>query len=109
MIKDLGILKKFNIRKYYDEEQEKWFFSIIDIVAILTEQTDHKKAKSYWTTLKSRLRKEGSQLVTNCDQLKMEAPDGKSEGPLPRRYPSFIPDKFWVFPPRSEIRMLFGC
>lgn len=50
---------------------------MIDIVAVLTEQHDYKKAKSYWTTLKSRLNKENSQLVTNCDQLKMTAQDGK--------------------------------
>ena len=54
-----------------------WFFSVIDIVQILTDQNDYKRAKSYWTTLKSRLKKEGSEVVTNCDQLKMIAEDGK--------------------------------
>jgi DNA-damage-inducible protein D len=73
----LAIFEKFKIRKSYDEKTDKWFFSVIDVVAALTEQSDYKKAKSYWTTLKSRLKQEGSQLVTNCDQLKMVAEDGK--------------------------------
>lgn len=54
-----------------------WFFSVIDIVAALTEQRDFKKAQSYWTTLKSCLKNEGSQLVTKCDKLKMQSADGK--------------------------------
>jgi len=65
------------IRRIYDEKQEKWYFSVIDIISVLTEQSDFKKAKSYWTTLKNRLKNEGSQLVTKCDQLKMLALDGK--------------------------------
>ncbi len=73
----LAIFENFKIRRHYDEQKETWYFSIIDIVAVLTEQTDFKKAKSYWTTLKNRLKREGSQLVTNCDQLKMLSHDGK--------------------------------
>lgn len=56
---------------------EKWYYSIIDIIGVLVDQTEHKKAKSYWSTLKERLKDEGSQLVTNCDQLKMISADGK--------------------------------
>lgn len=63
------------IRKTWHNEQ--WYFSVIDIVSVLTEQTDYNRAKSYWTTLKSRLRGEGSEVVTNCDQLKIPAQDGK--------------------------------
>ncbi|KAF3980784.1 MAG: hypothetical protein HFP76_00325 [Methylococcales symbiont of Iophon sp. n. MRB-2018] len=74
---NLSILNDFKIRRHFDKKQEKWLFSVIDIVAVLTEQHDYKKAKSYWTTLKSRLNKEGSQVVTNCDHLKMLAQDGK--------------------------------
>jgi len=73
----LAIFEKFKIRKSFDEKTQKWFFSVIDIVAALTEQNDYKKAKSYWSTLKSRLEKEGSEVVTNCDHLKMQANDGK--------------------------------
>ncbi|MFA6537739.1 MAG: hypothetical protein WCT18_05080 [Patescibacteria group bacterium] len=73
----LAIFEAHKIRRYFDEKTETWYFSVIDIVAALTEQLDFKKAKSYWTTLKNRLKKEGSQLVTKCDQLKMLSADGK--------------------------------
>ncbi len=75
--KRLSLFNDFKIRRHFDESQQKWFFSVIDIVAVLTEQGDYKKAKSYWTALKSRLNKEKSQVVTNCDHLKMPAQDGK--------------------------------
>jgi len=65
------------IRRHFDEKEEKWYFSIVDIIVILTDQIDHKKAQSYWTTLKNRLKTEGSEVVTKCDQLKMQAGDGK--------------------------------
>ncbi|EKD56386.1 MAG: hypothetical protein ACD_58C00206G0005 [uncultured bacterium] len=73
----LAIFENFKIRRHYDEKTETWYFSVIDIVAALIEQTDFNRAKSYWTTLKNRLKNEGSELVTNCDQLKMLAQDGK--------------------------------
>jgi hypothetical protein len=73
----LAIFESFKIRRHYDEKGETWYFSIIDIIAALIEQTDFKKAKSYWTTLKNRLKNEGSEVVTKCDQLKMLAQDGK--------------------------------
>ena len=65
------------VRRAWDQKQEKWYFSVIDIIALLTEQADYKRAKTYWTTLKNRLKNEGSEVVTNCDQLKMLAQDGK--------------------------------
>lgn len=65
------------IRRIYDEETEIWWFSVIDIIQILTQQSDHQTARKYWNKLKERLAKEGSQLVTNCHQLKMTAQDGK--------------------------------
>ena len=74
---NVTIFQKFNVRQHFDDEKQKWFFAIVDIVAILTDQPDHAKAKSYWSTLKTRLKKEGSQVVTNCDHLKMKAKDGK--------------------------------
>ena len=65
------------IRRRWDERREKWYFSVIDVVAALTEQSNFNRAKTYWTTLKNRLKNEGSEVVTNCDQLKMLARDGK--------------------------------
>jgi len=73
----LAIFEDKQIRRLWDENQEKWFFSIVDIISVLTDQSDHKKAQNYWTTLKNRLKGEGSQVVTKCDQLKMLASDGK--------------------------------
>lgn len=73
----LAIFESFKIRRYYDEKTETWFFSVIDIVAALTEQSNYVRAKTYWTTLKNRLKNEGSELVTKCDRLKMLAQDGK--------------------------------
>ncbi|MCF6266733.1 MAG: Bro-N domain-containing protein [Desulfuromusa sp.] len=60
-----------------DWHREEWWFSVVDVVAVLTEQTDLLKARKYWNKLAQRLRNEGSEVVTNCHQLKMEAPDGK--------------------------------
>ena len=73
----LAIFERRNVRRIWDEKTETWFFSVIDIVAILTDQVDYNRAKTYWTTLKNRLKNEGSQAVTNCDRLKMLAQDGK--------------------------------
>lgn len=78
MTNDLTFFEEFKVRRHYDEKQKKWFFSVIDIIAVLIDQPDYKKAKSYWSTLKNRLKKEGSQVVTDCDHLKMKASDGKS-------------------------------
>ena len=73
----LAIFENFKIRRVYDEEKEVWYFSVIDVVAALTEQKDFKKAQSYWTTLKNRLKNEGNQSVTKCDKLKLLSSDGK--------------------------------
>ncbi len=75
--KQIAIFSGQEIRRYWDEKREKWYFSVVDVVAALTDQANHKKAQSYWTTLKNRLKKEGSEVVTKCDQLKMLASDGK--------------------------------
>lgn len=71
------LFENYEIRRYYDEEKEIWYFSVVDVVRALIQQNDHKKAQSYWTTLKMRLKEEGSEVVTKCDQLKMKAHDGK--------------------------------
>ena len=73
----LAIFENFKIRRHYDKATETWFFSVIDIVTALTNQPNFKKAQSYWTTLKSRLKKEGNQSVTKCDKLKLLSADGK--------------------------------
>lgn len=66
------------IRAAWDEEQEEWYFSIIDVIQVLIDQSDYNTARKYWNKLKQRLKDEGSQLVTNCHQLKLKSPkDGK--------------------------------
>jgi hypothetical protein len=66
-----------SIRRVYDEDTETWWFSVIDVVQVLTQQADDLTARKYWNQLKRRLSNEGSQLVTSCHQLKMPAADGK--------------------------------
>ena len=73
----LAIFENFKIRRHYDKKTETWYFSVIDIIAALTEQLNFNRAKTYWTTLKNRLKNEGSEVVTKCDRLKMLARDGK--------------------------------
>ena len=67
------------IRTAWDEEKEEWYFSIVDVVTVLTDQPDQRGASNYWAKLKQRLKEEGAdQLLTNCQQLKMRSPkDGK--------------------------------
>ena len=73
-----AIFEEREIRRLYDEKTETWFFSVVDIIQVLTQQPDYQAARNYWKVLKNRLAKEGSQLVTNCNQLKLTAADGKS-------------------------------
>ena len=72
------IFEDHEIRRLYDEKTETWLFSVVDIIQILTQQPNYKAARNYWKVLKNRLAKEGSQLVTNCNQLKLPAADGKN-------------------------------
>ena len=65
------------IRAAWVEAEEEWYFSIVDVVQVLTEQPDTNGARNYWKVLKSRIKEEGNELVTNCNQLKMRAQDGK--------------------------------
>lgn len=65
------------IRTAWDDDKQEWYFSVIDVVAVLTEQATQRGAAKYWSVLKLRLKNEGSQLTTNCRQLKMTAEDGK--------------------------------
>ncbi|MEI7732029.1 MAG: BRO family protein [Verrucomicrobiota bacterium] len=77
MKNDLAIFEGHGIRRVYDDKTETWWFSVVDIIRVLTQQPDYKAAQNYWKVLKHRLNKEGSQLVTNCNQLKLPAADGK--------------------------------
>ena len=72
----LKIFEDKNIRVQWNEKQEKWYFSVVDIVSVLTDN-NYQGGRKYWKTLKMRLNKEGCELVTNCYQLKMQAYDGK--------------------------------
>ena len=78
MKKDLAVFEGHEIRRLYDEKTETWFFSIVDIIQVLTQQPDYQTARKYWNKLRERLGKEGSQSVTNCHRLKLPAADGKS-------------------------------
>jgi DNA-damage-inducible protein D len=77
MKNNLTLFEDYKIRRVYDEERETWYFSVADIIQALTQQSDSQVARKYWNKLKERLKKEGSELVTNCHQLKMTAGDGK--------------------------------
>lgn len=74
MDNEIKLLEGRQIRSAWDNEKEEWYFSIIDILGVLTESDNPRK---YWSVLKTRLKKEGNKLATNCSQLKMEAADGK--------------------------------
>ena len=73
-----AIFEEHEIRRVYDEATETWWFSVVDIVQVLTQQPDYQTARKYWNKLKERLGKEGSESVTNCHRLKLPAADGKN-------------------------------
>lgn len=73
----IKLFENKQVRSHWDAEQEKWYFSVVDVIAILTEQESYQGARNYWKVLKNRLLKEGNQTVTDCNQLKMLAADGK--------------------------------
>lgn len=79
----LELYENQTIRTAWNEENDEWYFSIVDVVGVLTEQPDRRHAAKYWSVLKTRLKKEGSELTTNCSQLKLKADDGK-------RYPTDV-------------------
>ena len=70
----IKVFEQKQVRTHWDSDQEKWYFSVIDIVSVLTDSPNPRK---YWSVLKSRLKTEGSELATNCSQLKMLSVDGK--------------------------------
>ena len=94
--KVLTVFEDYKIRRLYDEERGVWFFSVVDIIAALIQQPDHQAARNYWKVLKNRLKKEGSESVTKCNRLKMEAADGKN----------YLTD---VADPETLLRLIQSC
>lgn len=73
----LKLFENKKIRYVWNDEEEDWYFSVVDIVEVLAESKDYQTARNYWKVLKNRLKSEGSELVTNCNRLKLQASDGK--------------------------------
>ena len=73
----IKLFEERKVRTIWDDTHEKWYFSIVDVVAILADSKDFLTARKYWNKLKERLKKEGNETVSNCHQLKLEAADGK--------------------------------
>ena len=71
---EIKVFEDTQVRTLWDEEKEKWYISIVDVIAVLTDSPNPRK---YWSVLKTRLKAEGSQLTTNCSQLKIESSDGR--------------------------------
>ena len=74
---NIKVFEDKKIRTQWNEQEEDWYFSVVDVVEILTDSKDYQTARNYWKVLKNRLKKEGSELVTNCNRLKLIAEDGK--------------------------------
>ena len=77
MDKNLAVFENYRIRRVYDEKTGTWYFSVIDIVQVLIQQPDFQAARNYWKVLRNRMSKEGSEVVTKCNRLKLVAADGK--------------------------------
>ena len=73
----IKLFEEKKVRAVYDDVEEKWYFSIVDVCGVLTESKDYQTARKYWNKLKQRLKEEGNETVTNCHQLKLQAADGK--------------------------------
>ena len=71
----IKLFEEQKVRMEWDDEKEKWFFSIVDVCGVLTDQPDYDKTKNYWKVLKFRFKAEGNESVTNCHQLKMVSPN----------------------------------
>ena len=88
---NLQLFEEQPIRTAWDSEAEEWYFSIVDVVAVLTEQATQKSASTYWAVLKKRLKTEGAdQLLTNCKQLKLKAPMASDTKPMLLTLSSFF-------------------
>ena len=76
-MRDLMKFENKQVRSHWDADQEKWYFSVVDVIAVLTDSTNYQTARNYWKVLKNRLNNEGNETVTNCNRFKMRAADGK--------------------------------
>ncbi len=74
---NIKVFEDKKIRTQWNEQEEDWYFSVVDVIEILTDSKDYQTARKYWNKLKQRLKNEGSELVTNCHRLKLPAQDGK--------------------------------
>ena len=74
----MALFENYKIRRHFDENTDTWYFSVVDIIQVLIQQSDYQATRNYLKVLKNRLNKEGSQSVTNCNRLKMEAADEKN-------------------------------
>ena len=74
---NIKVFEDKKIRTQWNADEEDWYFSVVDVVEILTDSKDYQTARNYWKVLKNRLNKEGSELVTNCNRLKLQSADGK--------------------------------
>ena len=77
-MENVKLFDQKQIRSQWNEVEGKWYFSIIDVIEVLTAQFNHQGARNYWKVMKNRLIKEGNETVTNCNQLKLTAEDGKN-------------------------------
>ena len=73
----IQLFEERKVRTAWDDKEEKWYFSVVDVCGVLTDSKDALTARKYWNKLKQRLKEEGNETVTNCHQLKMKAADGK--------------------------------
>ena len=73
----IKLFESQQVRSDWDAENEKWWFSVVDVIEILSNQPSHDRARKYWSVMKTRMKQEGAQLTTICSQLRLQAPDGK--------------------------------
>lgn len=90
MKEKVAVFESWQVRRLFDETSETWYFSVVDIIGVLTEQRDLKIARNYWYVLKNRLKKEGSEVLTKCKKLRLTGQDAK-------KYPSDVADAETLF------------
>ena len=86
----IQLFEEKRVRTVWDDQLEKWYFSIVDVCGVLTDQVDYDHAKNYWKVLKFRLLKEGNESVTNCNQLKLVSPKDGEKYNMAYTEPRFI-------------------